>query len=117
MNEAERKRLVDWEWVVCEARYVNPFTVTSLVSSMFDDHAELSQQYTHRKKDADKNPALGQGQDVSEELKQHPNGLWRMTRQTLDQIEPKLPLSLGIHFPVKYPNIQLSLQNLMTSSI
>ena len=48
----------DWERVVREARYVNPFTVTSLDSSMFVDHAELSQQYTHRKKDADKNPVL-----------------------------------------------------------
>ena len=112
----------DWELVVREARPLSPFTVVPMESSKFLDFAELSKQYTHRKKDADKKPVLiskavwmnfGQGEDISGELKKHPNEVW--LRYSYNTDEPwskvsllkgrkKLPPSRVVPLPEKYPN-------------
>ena len=54
----ESARVYVAELVVREARPLSPFTVVPMEASKFLDFAELSKQYTHRKKDADKKPVL-----------------------------------------------------------
>ena len=112
----------DWELVVREARPMSPFTVIPMDASKFVDFTELSEQYTHRKKDADKKPVLiskavwmnfGQGEDTSGELKKHPNEVW--LRYSYNTDEPwskvsllkgrkRLPPSCVVSLPEKYPN-------------
>ena len=112
----------DWELVVREARPTSPFIVVPMEASKFFDFTELSEQYTHRKKDSAKKPVLiskavwmnfGQGEDISGELKKHPNEVW--LRYSYNTDEPwskvsllkgrkKLPPSRVVALPEKYPN-------------
>ena len=92
------------ELVVCQARPTSPFTVIPMDASNFLDFTELSKQYTHRKKDADKKPVLismavcmnfGQGEDTSGELKKHPNEVWLRYSYNTDEPWSKVSLLKG----------------------
>ena len=110
------------ELVVCQARPTSPFTVIPMDASNFLDFTELSKQYTHRKKDADKKPVLtsmavcmnfGQGEDTSGELKKHPNEVWLRYSYNTDEPWSKVSLLKGrkrsppsrvVALLEKYPN-------------
>ena len=112
----------DWEAVVRTACSVVPFDVNPMEACKFLDFSELSQQYTHRKKDTAKKPVLiskalwmnfGQGEDLGGEVKKHPNEVW--LRYSYDHDEPwskgnllkgrkRLPPSQVLFLPEKYPN-------------
>ena len=112
----------DWEVVVREACPRSPFNVVPMEATKFLDFKELTQQYTHRKKDADKKPVLiskalwmnfGQGENTSGEVEKHPNEVW--LRYSYDTDEPWSKVSIlkgrskespscSVPLPIKYPS-------------
>ena len=112
----------DWEKIVREARPKHPFDVIPMTSPDFLDFSQVTKQFTHRKKDTNKKPVLiskamwmnfGQGSDTTGRVVKHPNEVW--IRYSYDTDEPwsklsllkgrkKLPPSLPVTLPEKYPN-------------
>lgn len=112
----------DWENVVREARPAHPFEVVSMHSEDFFDFTQLTKQFTCRKKDTNKKPVLiskafwmnfGQGKDLSGRIVKHPNEVWlrysydtseSWSKVSLLKGRKKLPPSLDVDLPEKYPN-------------
>ena len=112
-----------WETIVHEACVTKPFTVNAMDTSAFRDFSPLLNQFTHRKKDAEKRPVLiskavwinlGEAEEPGEKTPvRHVNQVWIRYTYSSEECWSKVSLLKGrqqkqpsksLCFPSKYPN-------------
>ena len=112
-----------WETIVHEACVTKPFTVNAMDTSAFRDFSPLLNQFTHRKKDAEKRPVLiskavwinlGEAEEPGGKTPvRHVNQVWIRYTYSSEECWSKVSLLKGhqqkqpsksLCFPNKYPN-------------